>query len=86
MFQGKIISFTVLSVSLTEYLQIFEKMSFICNDKRISDNNTYNEGSIEPCELDYPMEHLTEWSKYYEYDKSSWFHETPCWFNIFYNR
>ena len=47
MFQNKIkISPTLLPVNLTEHLQISIKMCFICNDKRISDNNTKNEGGI----------------------------------------
>lgn len=46
-------------------------MCFICNDKRISDNNTHSEGGIERLEMDYTKEHLVEWSKYCESDKSS---------------
>ena len=55
-------------------------MCFICNDERISDNNTYGEGGIERCEMDCAKEHLTERSKYYESGKSSWFYEAQCWF------
>ena len=87
MFQDKtIISITVLPSSLTEHQQFFKKMCFICNDKRITDNNTYNEISTEPCEFDYAKEHLTESSTHYECDKSSWFYETLRRFNIFHNR
>ena len=48
---------TVLSVSLAEHLNIFLKIFFICNNKCISENNTYNEGGIGRWEIDCSMEH-----------------------------
>ena len=46
MFQNKIkISSTVLPVNLTEHLKISRKIYFICNDKRISDNNRKNDSA-----------------------------------------
>ena len=39
-------------------------MSFICNDKHISGNITYNEDGIGTCEKDCAKEHLFERSKH----------------------
>ena len=65
MFQSKMkISPSVLPVSLVEYLHIFKKMCFICNDKPISDNDTYNEVVTGRNEMDCVKELLTEWSSY----------------------
>ena len=73
MFQNKKkISLPVLPVSLGEQLQIFKKMYFIYQNKRIGDNNTYNE---DVCKMDCAKESLTEWSKYYGKNKSSRFSE-----------
>ena len=46
----------------------FRKMCFICNDKRISDN----ECGIRRSEIDCAKEHLIEWRKY---NKSSCFYD-----------
>ena len=87
MFQSKMKIFpTAPPVSLAEHLQIFYKMCFICNDKRISDTSTYNEGGTVRCKVDYAKEYLVEWSNYYKCDKSSQFDETSCRFNIHCNR
>ena len=83
MFLKKIkISPTVLSINLAEHLQISKKMSFICKDKHISDNNTKNEGGIWQWEMNCVNENLVENSRYYGSDKSSHFCEALCWFNI----
>ena len=52
----------VLPVHLAEDLQILKKMRFICNDKRISDNNTCNcnEGVTGPREIDCAKERFIE--------------------------
>ena len=65
------ISPTVLPVSLAEHLQTSKEMCFICNDKRISDNNankeggindnnTNKEGGIGRREMNCAKKHLTE--------------------------
>ena len=74
-----------ISVRLAEHLQIFYKMRFICNDKRINENNTYNEGGTGRCEMNC-HKCFIERSKYYESDKSSRLFEFPCSFNILCNR
>ena len=33
-------------------------MCFIYSEKRINDNNTYNEGGIGPCEMDWTRPYL----------------------------
>ena len=55
-------------------VQILIKMYFICNDKRISDNNTYNEGGIGLCKMDSVKDHLIERGNCCESDKSSRFY------------
>ena len=53
MFQNKMkISLTVILVSLVEHLQILKKISFICNDEHIIDNNIYNKGDTGRREMD----------------------------------
>ena len=47
----------------------------IINDERILENNTYNQGVIELCELDSAKMHFIEFSKSYEIDKHRWFYE-----------
>ena len=49
-------------------------MYFICNDKRISNNNTYNEGGIGLCEMDSVKDYLIKRGNCYESDKSSRFY------------
>ena len=64
-FQNKMKRFPKLPpVSPTEHLQILKKICFICNDKRIIDNNTYNKGGFGRCGMDFAKEHLNEGSKY----------------------
>ena len=69
------ISPPVLPVKLEENSQILKMMFFICNDERISDNNTCNEEAIGRCEIDCVKECLIERSKYFESDQSSRFYE-----------
>ena len=57
-------------------------MYFICNDKRISDNTTLNEGVTGRSEMDFSKERLIERSKNYESDKKNRFYEASCRFNI----
>ena len=67
MFQNKVkIIPTVLPRSLADNLQHFKKMSFICNDKRISDNNTNSEAVIGRCDMNCAKKHLIDRSKHYE--------------------
>ena len=72
---------TVLLVSLSENEQILKKMCFICDDKHISDKNTYNKDGIGRCKMDDAKEHLNEQCKYYESGKNSWFCDAQCRFN-----
>ena len=82
-FQNKMkISPPVLLTSLAEHLQVLKRTCFIFNNKRISDNNTYNKGGIGRCEMDCVKDHLTERSRYYESDKNSRFCEALYRFNI----
>ena len=39
-------------------------MGFICNDKRINDNDIYNEYGIRRSEIDYAKKYLIERSDY----------------------
>ena len=53
----------------------------ISNDERISHHNTYNEGDIGRCEVDFAKEILTRESSYFE-SHNSQFYEASCRFNI----
>lgn len=50
-------------------------MCFICNDKYINDNNTYDESAIGRCKMSCARDRLVSCSKFGEIDKSSWFYE-----------
>lgn len=80
------ISSTVLPVRPVEYLQVSKKICFIGNNEHISDKNVYNEVDIRQSEIDGVNQRLTEWSKYYESDKSIWFFKACYRFNIFSNK